>query len=31
MDNGKLLKKVGDYGEGPGEYLYVLAACYSGG
>lgn len=28
--NGKLLKKVGGYGQGPGEYLNLLAACYSG-
>ena len=28
--NGKLLKKIGSYGEGPGQYLIVLAACCSG-
>lgn len=26
---GKLIKKPGRYGEGPGEYLFIMAACYA--
>lgn len=28
--DGYLLKKIGEYGEGPGEYHIVLAGCFSG-
>ncbi len=28
-NNGKLLKKIGKHGEGPGEYLNLMAACVS--
>jgi hypothetical protein len=29
-EDGTLLRKVGRYGEGPGEYQIVLSACFSG-